>query len=82
MPPSDYSQSDLVGQDHGAVSPSDATVFSPPFRAIYVGGAGTVVITSKSGTDATYTCPAGATIFMAGTKVKAASTATLLVAMY
>lgn len=64
-----------------AVTPSDSTVLSG-VRAIYVGGAGTIVVTPASGADVTFTVPAGGTLLISPTKVKAASTATGIVALY
>jgi hypothetical protein len=63
----------------GAVTPSDATVLD--FSAIYVGGAGNVAVRLKSdGTVLTFTAPpVGSTILIAGDRVMAATTATLLV---
>jgi len=67
--------------DYAPVTPSDSTVYNPPFRGIYVGTAGNVVLTSVRGNDCTFKAAAGA-ILPAGTKVKAATTATDLVALY
>ncbi|MBX3260105.1 MAG: hypothetical protein KF782_10470 [Labilithrix sp.] len=73
-------------QDHATVTPSDAFVFDPPFRRLYVGGAGDVVITSRNGVDAVYkNVPAGTTLQVAGTKVKdnaGETTATFIVAQF
>lgn len=71
-------------QDHGAVVPSDVTVFSPPFRSLFIGGPGTVTIISQKGNSATYTVTAtGVTLSVAGKKVMATgTTATLIVALY
>jgi hypothetical protein len=70
-------------QDHAPVVPSDSTTYAPPFRRLFVGGAGAVVVTSRFGVDASYTCPAGTLLDVSGTKVKATgTTATLIVAQY
>lgn len=72
-----------TAEDFVAVTPSDVTVFNPPFRALYVGVGGSVVIVSLLGTTATFSgVPAGTTLFIAGTQVKAASTATSIVALF
>lgn len=69
-----------VGQGGAAITPSDSTVVA--FRAVYVGGTGNVVLTGLDGNDVTFqACPVGLIIPMACTKVKAATTATLLVGL-
>ena len=71
------------GQDHAAIVPNDSTTYNPPFRRLFIGGAGTVVITSRFGVDASYTVAAGTMLDVAGTKVKATGTsATLIVGIY
>lgn len=62
----------------GVVTPSDSTPLN--FKRLYVGGAGTVVV-QHAGSDVStsFTCPAGAYLDVSGTRVKAASTATLIV---
>ena len=64
-----------------AITPSDSTVLAG-IRALYVGGAGTVIATNALGVDVTFTVPAGATLIICPAKIKAASTATLIVALY
>lgn len=59
-----------------AVTPSD-TVADPagPFRYLYVGTAGDVELVDMAGNDLIYkTVPAGGYVFVAGTRVKVAST--------
>lgn len=70
--------------DASPVTPSDVTVYSPAFRALYVGGAGAVAITTAGGTDVVFAAvPAGTTLRVAGTKVKATGTvATNIVALF
>ena len=64
-----------------AVTPSDSTILN--FSSLFVGGAGNVIVTLVNGTDVTFaSVPAGATIPIGGTKVKAASTATSIVALW
>ena len=63
-----------------AVSKSDSTLIE--FQALYIGGAGNVVIQHVPGTSVTYTAvPAGTILPVAGTRVMDASTATSIVAM-
>jgi hypothetical protein len=66
---------------YAAVTKSDATVVN--FRALYVGGAGNVVLDSPDGdTDVTFTgVPAGTLLPVACVKVKAATTATNIVGL-
>ena len=73
-----------TAQDHSSVTPDDGDQIDPPFRALYVGTAGDVVITSLSGVDATYkNVAAGRILPVAGVKVKdTGTTATDIVAMY
>lgn len=69
---------------HAPVTPSDATTFSTPFNALHIGGAGSVVVTSPKGVDATFAgLAAGQRLQVAGIKVKATgTTATLIVAIF
>lgn len=63
-----------------AVTPSDATVIEG--KAIYVGGAGNVTVTTVSGAVVTFTAPpVGSIIPIAFTRVMSATTATALVAL-
>lgn len=68
-------------ENHAAVTPGD-TVITPRPRALYVGGAGTVVIEDQRGVSVTYTAQAGAVIPFRAIKVTAASTATNIVAWW
>jgi hypothetical protein len=77
-----------IGQSFGpsanfqAITPSDATDLSTlGIRAIYVAGAGTVVATPATGADVTFTCQAGAVLLINPKKIKAASSATGIVAL-
>ncbi len=64
------------------VTPSDTTVFSPPFRSLYVGTTGNVTITNMAGTAVAFmNVPSGTTLPVRGTKVNAATTATNIVAL-
>jgi len=65
-----------------AVTPSDSTVL-PPFQMLYVGGTGAVTVTLLDGTDVVFSAiPVGTFLPIRGTKVKAATSATLIVAMW
>lgn len=64
---------------HFAVTPSDVTPLTG-VRSVVVGGAGTVVAT-VDGVDATYNCIDGQSLSIKATKIKAASTATGIVAL-
>jgi hypothetical protein len=64
-----------------SITPSDTAAFDR-CDAIYVGGAGTVICTNTLGADVTFTAVAGAVIPVKATNVKAASTATGLIALY
>lgn len=67
---------------YGAVTPSDSTELK--FKAIYVGGTGSVVLRQAGSDGAAVTfaaVPAGTQLLVSGTRVMAASTATNLVWM-
>ena len=66
-----------------AVTPSDTTVIAPT-RGLYIGGAGNVTVDFENGTkDVLLTAPALGVIHQISVvKVKAATTATLIVALY
>lgn len=57
-----------------AVTKSDATVYTPPLDALYVGGAGDVVTKDKDGTSATYTVTAGGYVLCQCTQVMSTGT--------
>lgn len=66
-----------------AVTPSDATEFSPWFRALRIGGAGDIVVTDIEGNDVTFVgAQVGETLPIWGSKVKAATTATDIIAYF
>lgn len=65
-----------------AVTKSDVTDLGRT-RAIWVGGTGNLVATMADGTDVTFTAvPAGSWLWIQVQKVKAATTATNIVALY
>jgi hypothetical protein len=69
--------------DAGAVTPSDVTVFDPPFRALYIGGDGDVSVVTLGGTTVAFTgAAAGSILPVGGSQVLAATTATGVVALY
>jgi len=58
-----------------AVTPSDATVYNPPFIALLIGVAGNVAVTDMAGTVTTLTgLQAGLIYPVKGTKVMATNT--------
>lgn len=63
------------------VTPSDETTYAN-MRGIFVGGAGTLVLTGANGVDAPFPMPAGGFLPASPVKIKAASTATGIVACY
>jgi len=68
--------------DAVAITKSDTTVFRTT-RALYVGGAGTIVVTMNSGKEATFAGALAGTILpIQVTQVKNATTATSLLALY
>lgn len=66
------------------ITASDSTVLSPVPRAFYVGGDGDIVATmAGDGADITFTgCVAGMILPIRATKIKAATSATNIVALY
>lgn len=72
-----------TARNHAAVTKSDATVYTPPFDALYVGGAGDVAVKDRDGTNATYTVPAGGYILCQASQVMSTgTTATGIVGLY
>lgn len=67
-----------------AITASDSVDIAAPVRAIYVGSAGNVVITTVAGTDVTFTgVPAGMILPVRAVRVKATNTtATGLVGLW
>ncbi len=64
-----------------AITPSDDTVLEN-VRALVIGGAGDLVLTNSNGDDVTFTVVAGQTLVVSPAHVKAATTATVIVALY
>lgn len=67
-----------------AVTPSDSTDLAYTSRALYVGGAGNIVVTMAGGGDVTFTAvPAGSILPVRVTRVKSTSTtATSIINLY
>ena len=67
-----------------AVTPSDSTDLAFNSRALYVGGAGNLVVTMAGGGDVTFTAvPAGSILPVRVTRVKSTSTtATAILNLY
>lgn len=69
------------GESAVAVTPSDSTAVRS--RALFVGGAGNLTVTMKDGVDAVFTgVTAGTLLPISVQKVKAATTATNITAIY
>ena len=62
---------------HFAITPADADLEIRP-RALYVNGAGSLVIRDEEGTDVTYTVEAGQILPIRAIQVRAATTATVV----
>ena len=74
--------SSMPSESAKAVTKSDSTVIEPP-RALYIGGAGSVVVTFDAGNDVTFVGVVAGTILpIRPVKVKDATTATYIVALY
>lgn len=69
------------GENHAAITPGSSAIDPRP-RALYVGGAGDVVIEDQRGVSVTYTVAAGAVIPFRAVKVTASTTATNIVAWW
>jgi len=67
-----------------AVTPSDSTDLAFTSRALYVGGAGNIVVTMAGGGDVTFTAvPGGSILPVRVTRVKSTSTtATSIINLY
>ena len=66
-----------------AVTPSNSTALKRGVKGLWVGGAGTVVVTMWDGSTATFSAvPAGTFLPVSPQYVNTSSTATLIVAFY
>ena len=62
-------------QDYYAITPSDTTNFGTPFRSIYVGTGGNIVVVSPSGATITFSnALAGTVLPVAGVRINNTST--------
>jgi hypothetical protein len=79
-----YTELNSPAQDAFTISKSDSANLTFSTRAIYVGGAGNVAITTVKGTNVTFAnVPAGAILPVRAQKVlDTGTTATLIVGMY
>ncbi len=79
---SDISGLDSPASNAAAVTTHDTNELTYVTRGLYIGGAGSVVVTI-GGSDVTFSgVPAGTILPIRVTKVKTASTATLIVALW
>jgi len=44
--------SNLPAEEAGAITPSDSTVFNPPYRSLWVGGAGNISVVMSDDREA------------------------------
>lgn len=66
-----------------AVTPSDSTDLTNVPKALYIGGAGNIVITGKDSVDATFAVTAGQVLPCRARRVKSTdTTATGIIALY
>ena len=72
-------QENIAGQ-YAAVIPSDTTVVG--FRALYIGGTGSVIIQNDAGTSVTFAAVPVGFFPVSGLKVMAATAATNIVALF
>jgi len=64
------------------ITTSDSTVHTPPFRALFIGGAGIVRVRTASGDDnIDFTCQSGTILPVSVDKIYAVTTATLIVGL-
>lgn len=72
----------VTASDAFAITPSDSTIFATIPSALYVGGAGDVIVVTEKGTQVLFTSvPAGTTIPLRVTQVKAGSDASNIVGL-
>lgn len=55
--PTFHDPAPVLFQNVRAVTPSDATVYDPPLRGIFIGGAGAIALTFTDDTTAVFTAP-------------------------
>ena len=79
-----YRSANATVAAHGAkvVTPSDSTILEIT-RGLYIGSTGDVVVTMADGDNVTFSAvPTGVVLPIQVSKVKAATTATLILALY
>lgn len=83
MAKDNFPSTELTGPatDAFAITPNDTTDLALKPRAIYVGGAGDVVATFASGDVTFKAVPVGTTLLIRPSRIKTASTATLMIGL-
>lgn len=83
MAKDNFPSTELTGPatDAFAVVPNDTTDMAVKPRAIYVGGAGDIVATFPSGDVTFKAVPVGTTLPIRPSRIKTASTATLMIGL-
>ena len=63
-----------------AITISDTTTYTPPFRGVYVGGTGDLAVVMTDGSSATFSAvPAGSLLPICVTKIMSAGTSATLI---
>jgi len=75
--PTFHDPAPVLFQNVRAVTPSDATVYDPPLRGIFIGGAGAIALTFTDDTTAVFTAPVIGIIHNFGQVKKVLSTGTV-----
>lgn len=66
---------DTIKNDAVTVTKSDATVYTPPLRGIWVGGVGDLTVVTQDGSTVTFSAVAAGTLIpIAATKVMSTGT--------
>lgn len=75
-------QERVTSADAFGITPADATVLTPTWGGLFIGGAGNVVVTTLDGNIVTFTGVLAGTILpIVVTRVRTATTATNIVGM-
>jgi hypothetical protein len=70
---------DAAATHAAVITPDDTVTFTPPYRWLWIGGAGSVSVTMVDGSTATFVVPDNGTrLPIATVQVKAATTATAI----
>lgn len=75
--PTFHDAAPIAFQNVQAITPSDATVYDPPLRGIYIGGAGAIALTFTDDSTAVFTAPVVGVIHNFGQVKKVLSTGTV-----